>query len=149
MVDEIEHRYPRKLQSFWISILLSFDSAIECSAVGQPVTTSIDRMGKVSERRRSGRPHYSSGISMNWSDCGNISVPSKCCGSGMRCILGGEMAVSSHFGDRTHWHAWMDAKEMSEPPISVAALRKSLVLNDNEIARMESLPLLIWKLRSR
>jgi len=47
MVDEIQYRYVRKLQSFWMRSLLSFHIGIEPSAMRQSAFTSIDRMGKI------------------------------------------------------------------------------------------------------
>jgi len=56
MMDVIEHRYVRKLQSFWMHILLSFVNAIECSAAGQSTSISIDGMGKV--EKEEGDEHH-------------------------------------------------------------------------------------------
>ena len=86
---------------------------------------------------------------MNNSGGGTISVPSHRCDSGVKCIIGGEMALIAHFCHRTYWHAWMDSKEISQQPVSVGILRKALVLNGGAMAWVESLWLPIWKLESK
>jgi hypothetical protein len=76
---------------------------------------------------------------MNCAAAGYILLLSGCGGREMRCIIGGQMAVSMHFARRAHCIASMEAVEMSEPVVSADALRQACVLIDAEVAGLEEL----------